>query len=68
MAEQGAALAKFAQDLDLAELGRQLSEFDLFRLLNVDWRREEIHSQVLEWLLDPGENHQLSDAFLKRFL
>ena len=67
-AEQHAALEKFDQDLDLAELERQLSEFDLFRLLNVNWGREEIHSQVLAWLLNPRENHQLGDAFLKGFL
>ena len=63
-----AELEKFDQDLDLAELERQLSEFDLFRLLNVNWGREEIHSQVLAWLLNPRGNHQLDDAFLKGFL
>ena len=67
-AEQYAALEKFDQDLDLAELERQLSEFDLFRLLNVNWRQEEIHSQVLAWLLNPRKNHQLGDAFLRGFL
>ena len=66
--EHYAALKRFDRDPDLAELGRALSEFNLFRLLNVDWGREEIHSQVLAWLLDPRENHQLGDAFLKRFL
>lgn len=66
-AEQYAALEKFAQDPALAELERQLSEFNLFRLLNLDWQ-EEIHSRVLEWLLDPRGNHRLGDAFLKNFL
>ena len=63
-----AELEKFDQDPDLAELKRQLSEFDLFRLLNVNWGREEIHSQVVAWLLNPRENHQLGDAFLRGFL
>ena len=67
-ADQYAVLEKLGQDLDLAELGRQLSEFNPFRLLNVNWRSEEIHSQVLEWLLNPRENHRLDDAFLKGFL
>lgn len=66
--ERYAALEKLGQDLDLAELGRQLSEFNPFRLLNVNWRSEEIHSQVLEWLLNPRENHRLGAAFLKGFL
>ena len=49
------------------EQERTLSEFNPFRLLNlVDW--EETHSRVLAWLLNPRENHQLGDAFLKRFL
>ena len=66
-AEQYAALERFAQAPDLAELERQLSEFNLFRLLNLDWQ-EEIHSRVLEWLLNPRGNHRLGDAFLKNFL
>ncbi len=68
-AEQYAALERFAQAPDLAELEqkRQLSEFNLFRLLNlVDG--EETHSRVLAWLLNPRENHQLGDTFLKGFL
>ena len=68
-AEQYAALERFAQAPDLAELEqkRRLSEFNLFRLLNlVDW--EETHSRVLAWLLNPRENHQLGDTFLKGFL
>ncbi len=67
-AEQYTALEKLDRDLDLVELGRQLSEFNPFRLLNVNWRSEEIHSQVLEWLLNPRENRRLGAAFLKGFL
>ncbi len=68
-AEQCAALERFAQAPDLAELEqkRRLSEFNLFRLLNlVDG--EETHSRVLAWLLNPQGNHRLGDAFLKGFL
>ena len=66
-AEQGAALEKLGQDPDLAELGRQLAEFNLFRLLDIVGE-EEKHSRVLAWLLNPRGNHQLGDAFLKGFL
>ena len=67
MAEQYAALERLDQDPDLAELGRQLAEFNLFRLLGIVGD-EEKHSRVLAWLLNPRENHQLGDAFLKSFL
>ena len=65
--EQYAALEQLAQDSDLAELGRQLAEFNLFRLLGIVGD-EEKHSRVLAWLLNPRGNHQLGDAFLKGFL
>ena len=66
-AEQYAALEKLGQDPDLDELGRQLSEFNLFHLLGIGGE-EEKHSRVLAWLLNPRGNHQLGDAFLKGFL
>lgn len=66
-AEQGAALEKLGQEPDLAELGRQLAEFNLFRLLDIVGD-EEKHSRVLAWLLNPRGNHQLGYAFLKGFL
>ena len=66
-AEQCAALERFDRDPDLAELGRQLSEFNLFRLLSLDGY-EGAHSTVLTWLLDPLGNHRLGDSFLKSFL
>lgn len=67
MAEQYAALERLEQEPDLAELGRQLAEFNLFRLLDIVGD-EEKHSRVLAWLLNPRGNHQLGDAFLKGFL
>ena len=45
----------------------KIYEFDLFEMLNL-WWREEIHSRVLGWLLDPHQNHRLGDSFLKDFL
>ena len=32
------------------------------------WGQEEFHSNVLAWLLDPGESHGLGDCFLRSFL
>lgn len=66
-AEQYAALERFAQDPDLAELEWTLSEFNLFRLLSLDGY-EGTHSTVLAWLLNPRESHRLGDAFLRGFL
>ena len=66
-AEQYAALERLGQEPDLDELGRQLSEFNLFHLLGIGGE-EEKHSRVLAWLLNPRGNHQLGDAFLKGFL
>ena len=66
-AEQYAALERFAQDPDLAELERVLSEFNLFTVMGQE-RRELTHSNILAWLLDPQGNHGLGDGFLNRFL
>ena len=65
--EQYAALQRFDQDPDLAELERLLAEFNLFRLFDLGGY-EETHSRVLAWLLNPRENHRLGAAFLDRFL
>ena len=66
-AEQYAALERFAQDPELAELEGVLSEFNLFRLLSLDGY-EGTHSTVLAWLLNPRESHRLGDVFLRSFL
>ena len=65
--EQYAALQRFDQDPELAELERLLAEFNLFRLLGLG-SAEETHSRILAWLLNPRENHRLGAAFLNRFL
>ena len=44
-----------------------MREFDAFAFLGLS-ASEEIHSNVLAWLLDPSENHSLGDLFLKGFL
>ena len=63
-----AALERFASDVsDLEELERAMAEFDAFAFLGLS-SSEEMHSNVLAWLLDPGKNHSLGDFLLKRFL
>ena len=54
-------------DLDLTRLGEMLTEFDALAVLGVS-RREEAHSSILAWLLNPRGNHLLGDFFLKNFL
>ena len=64
---QISALRKLEADPCLAQLGETLVEFDALAVLGVS-RREEAHSNVLAWLLDPKGNHMLGDFFLAEFL
>ena len=63
--------AKLLQDLvvdeDLEHLEDLLAEFNLFDVLKIE-RREQQHSAVLAWLLDPQGSHGLRGYFLRRFL
>ena len=62
------ALERFASDVSgLEELERAMAEFDAFAFLGLS-SSEQMHSNVLAWLLDPGENHSFGDFFLKGFL
>ena len=61
-------LERFASDVSgLEELERAMAEFDAFAFLGLS-SSEQMHSNVLAWLLDPGENHSFEDFFLKGFL
>lgn len=40
---------------------------NLFRILGCD-RNEEVHSNILAWLLDPEESHGIGTHFLKAFI
>ena len=42
-------------------------EFNIFKVLKLE-DFEIRHSNFLAWLLDPSENHELKDEFLKKFL
>lgn len=52
---------------ELEALNARLASFNMFRVLRVE-RTEIRHSNVLAWLLTPGENHGLGATFLRRFL
>ncbi len=52
---------------ELEALNARLGKFNLFRVLRVE-RAEIRHSNVLAWLLTPGESHGLGPSFLRRFL
>ena len=57
-----------ADNTELEELSAKLSEFNVFRALKIE-HLEIRHSNVLAWLLDPGESHGLSDiVFIYRYL
>ena len=79
-AEYIKALENFAEGKRLLELGKlfeeQRSEFDALDFIGQMrlgsgrslWSREEFHSGVLAWLLDPNQSHGISDKFLSGFL
>ena len=79
-ARQGEGLRKFEADERLEKLEElsegQRSEFDALDFIGRMrlgtgrdlWGREEFQSDMLAWLMDPGESHGLGDRFLKRFL
>jgi hypothetical protein len=52
---------------DLEQLESLLAEFNIFEAIGAV-RQELRHSDFLAFLLNPAENHGLSDIFLKKFL
>lgn len=52
---------------DLEQLNARLASFNLFSVLRIE-RAEIRHSNVLAWLLTPGESHGFGDAFLRRYI
>lgn len=52
---------------DLYKLEKKLNEFNVFDVLNIV-NVEIRHSNVLAWLLDPNESHNIGDQALKLFL
>jgi hypothetical protein len=68
MQEKFDNLHKFiANNYDLENLEAKLKEFNPLKVLKVD-QYEIRHSNIISWLLNPSENHNLGDTFIKKFL
>lgn len=52
---------------EFAKLHSRFSRFNPFKILRVD-QFEIRHSNILSWLLNPNENHQLGSFFVKKLL
>ena len=66
--ENELALKEFLLDINcLEELLPWSGKFNLFDVLKAA-RNEIRHSNVLAWLLDANENHEICDAFIKRII
>ena len=61
------ALQNLETDPALVHLERMLGEFDAFAFLGISGS-EEIHSNILAWLLNPRGSHAIGDSFLVKFL
>lgn len=62
-----AALEALDKTLCEEPLSKWTSNFNLFEVLNIT-KTEIRHSNVLAWLLDPNENHELGGDVLRGFL
>ena len=62
------ALKEFLLDIEcLDPLAEWTSKFNLFDILKIT-RTEIRHSNMLSWLLNPSENHGLSDSIIRGFI
>jgi hypothetical protein len=61
-------ILNFIYNYDQLEiLKSSLNRFNPFKILKIE-DHEVRHSNVLSWLLNPNENHNFDDKFLKKFL
>ena len=58
-----AALTRLGQSVELKQLEKRLSRFNLFSILRTEYA-EIRHSNILAWLLDPKGSHKLRTDFL----
>ena len=61
------SLELLLNDEKLKELSKELNEFNIFKVLGIV-NMEIKHSNILAWLLNPNESHELGGFFLKEFL
>ncbi|ANQ51573.1 PD-(D/E)XK nuclease family protein [Flammeovirga sp. MY04] len=61
-------LESIIENEDFLALQAKFHEPSLFNLFSVKKRKENMHSDVIAWLLNPTENHGLNVYFLNNFL
>ena len=61
------SIAQLDHSKEFAQLHQKFNQFNPFKVLRVD-QFEIRHSNILAWLLDPNENHQLGSFFLKKLI
>jgi hypothetical protein len=61
------SIAQLDHSKEFARLHQKFHQFNPLKVLRVD-KFEIRHSNVLAWLLDPNENHQLGSFFVKKLL
>lgn len=61
------SIAQLDHSKEFAQLHQKFHQFNPLKVLRVD-QFEIRHSNVLAWLLDPNENHQLGNFFVKKLL
>lgn len=67
MAYSFESIAQLDHSKEFARLHQKFHQFNPLKVLRVD-QFEIRHSNVLAWLLDPKENHQLGSFFVKKLL
>lgn len=65
--ESIAELLVYLEKQSETDFSQWLTGVNIFEVLGIT-STEIRHSRILAWLLDPRENHQLKDKFLKKFL
>lgn len=61
------SIAQLHHSKDFMLLHQKFNQFNPLKVLRVD-QFEIRHSNVLAWLLDPNENHQMGSFFIKKLL
>lgn len=60
-------LFEVENDVTFQQLNQHVNSFNVLKILKLE-NHEIRHSNILAWLLDPKENHNLQDYFLKKIL
>lgn len=60
-------LIDLENDTNFQQLNQQVNSFNTLKILKLE-NHEIRHSNILAWLLNPKENHNLSDYFLRKVM